>query len=32
VRAGPFESRDAAEKAREKLRKSGLDGMVAPKS
>jgi DedD protein len=32
VRAGPFESRDAAEKARERLRKSGLDGMVAPKS
>lgn len=32
VRAGPFASRDAAEKARDKLRKSGLDGMVAPKS
>ena len=32
VRAGPFESRDAAEKARDRLRKSGLDGMVAPKS
>ena len=32
VRAGPFAGRDAAEKAREKLRRGGLDGMVAPKS
>jgi DedD protein len=32
VRAGPFAGRDAAEKARDKLRRGGLDGMVAPKS
>ena len=32
VRAGPFAGRDGAEKAREKLKRGGLDGMVAPKS
>ena len=32
VRAGPFASRDSAEKAREKLKQQGLDGIVAPKS
>ena len=32
VRAGPFATRDAAEKAREKLRGAGLDvGAVAPR-
>jgi DedD protein len=32
VRAGPFASREAAEKARDKLKRGGLDGIVAPKS
>lgn len=32
VRAGPFASRELAEKAREKLKQQGLDGVVAPKS
>ena len=32
VRAGPFASRELAEKAREKLKQHGLDGIVAPKS
>ncbi|MGE5321134.1 MAG: SPOR domain-containing protein [Hyphomicrobiaceae bacterium] len=32
VRAGPFSSREAAEKARDKLKRGGLDGIVAPKS
>jgi DedD protein len=32
VRAGPFSSREAAEKAREKLKQLGIDGIVAPKS
>lgn len=32
VRAGPFPSREAAEAAREKLRKAGLDGVVAARS
>lgn len=32
VRAGPFASRDLAEKAREKLKQQGLDGIVAPRS
>ncbi|MGB0126187.1 MAG: SPOR domain-containing protein [Rhodocyclaceae bacterium] len=31
VRAGPFSSREAAEKAREKLKQLGIDGIVAPK-
>lgn len=31
VRAGPFPTREAAEQAREKLKKMGLDGIVAPK-
>lgn len=30
VRAGPFPTREAAEKAREKLKKMGHDGIVAP--
>ena len=32
VRAGPFADRAAAEQAREKLKRGGLDGIVAPKS
>lgn len=32
VRAGPFATREAAEQALEKLRKSGLNGIVAPKA
>lgn len=32
VRAGPFDSREAAEKARDKLKRIGLDGVVAGKS
>lgn len=32
VRAGPFASRELAERAREKLKQHGLDGIVAPKS
>jgi DedD protein len=32
VRAGPFASREAAESARDKLRKAGLDGIVAAKT
>jgi DedD protein len=32
VRAGPFAGREAAEKARDKLKRGGLDGMVAPRS
>lgn len=32
VRAGPFADRTAAEQAREKLKRGGLDGIVAPKS
>lgn len=32
VRAGPFPTREAAEKAGEKLKKMGLNGIVAPKS
>jgi DedD protein len=31
VRAGPFATRDAAEKTREKLKKLGLDGVVTNK-
>ena len=31
VRAGPFPSREAAEKANDKLKKLGLNGIVAPK-
>lgn len=31
VRAGPFPTREAAEKAGEKLKKMGLNGIVAPK-
>lgn len=31
VRAGPFPSREAAEKANDKLKKMGLNGIVAPK-
>lgn len=32
VRAGPFAGREVAEQARDKLKRGGLDGMVAPKS
>lgn len=32
VRAGPFPTREAAEKARSKLKRSGMDGIVASKS
>jgi DedD protein len=32
VRAGPFADRTAAEQAQEKLKRGGLDGIVAPKS
>ncbi len=32
VRAGPFADRNAAEQARDKLKRGGLDGIVAPKS
>ena len=32
VRAGPFESRDAAEQAAQKLRKAGLSAVVQPRS
>lgn len=32
VRAGPFDSREAAEKARDKLKRAGLNGIVAPRS
>lgn len=32
VRAGPFASREAADKARERLKQRGLDGIVAPTS
>jgi len=31
VRAGPFATREAAEKARAQLKKAGLDGHVVPK-
>lgn len=31
VRAGPFPSRDAAEKARDRMRRIGVDGVVAPR-
>jgi len=32
VRAGPFDSREAAEKARDKLQRAGMEGMVASKN
>ncbi len=32
VRAGPFADRTAAEQARDKLKRGGLDGIVAPRS
>lgn len=31
VRAGPFASKEAAEKARERIKRIGVDGVVAPK-
>ena len=31
VRAGPFPSRDAADKALEKMKRIGVNGVVAPK-
>jgi DedD protein len=31
VRAGPYPTREAAEKARTQLKKAGLDGKVVPK-
>jgi cell division septation protein DedD len=31
VRAGPFATKEAAEKARTQLKKAGLDGKVVPK-
>ncbi|MGZ5693653.1 MAG: SPOR domain-containing protein [Burkholderiales bacterium] len=31
VRAGPYSTREAAEKARARLKKVGLDGKVVPK-
>jgi DedD protein len=31
VRAGPYTTRDAAEKARVQLKKAGLDGKIVPK-